>query len=254
MIKKMGGEAPKSSEEKRARKAEAQAAAEDAGELSKKKTAAAPEKEKAGDTSGETSASGEADASDQAQKKEDKSSKADKKPSEAEILKLYLQQYSAEIERLRTDLEKSDKEQEKFREAAEQYQEKLSGVVAEYENYRRRTASEKDSLYAEAVLKAVSALLPALDSLERASAFAESNPVSFRQGVEMTQRQLLEGFKSLGVSEIPAKGETFDPEKHNAVMHVEDESLGEQVVTEVLQKGYAIGDKVIRHSMVKVAN
>lgn len=97
-------------------------------------------------------------------------------------------------------------------------------------------------------------LLPALDNLQRALPYADSNPESFVQGVKMTLNQLTEGFKTLGVEEIEAGGEKFDPDLHNAVMHCEDESLGDSVITEVFQKGYKIGEKIIRHSMVKVAN
>jgi molecular chaperone GrpE len=97
-------------------------------------------------------------------------------------------------------------------------------------------------------------LLPALDSLERAIQFSASNTVSYKQGVEMTLKQLCDGFKSLGVTEIEAQGAAFNPDMHNAVMHVEDEAQGDSVVTEVFQKGYAIGERVIRHSVVKVAN
>ncbi len=84
--------------------------------------------------------------------------------------------------------------------------------------------------------------------------FADSNPESFIKGVEMTLRQLIEAFKSLGVEEIEAQDAAFDPELHDAVMHVEDENAGDSVVVEVFQKGYRLGDRIIRHSVVKVAN
>lgn len=177
-----------------------------------------------------------------------------KELSETEVLKLYLQQALGEVKRLNGELEKTKKEAADAQDKMEQVQGKLGSVVAEYENYRRRSAAEKEELYGKAVAKAVSALLPAKDSLERAVDFAATNPESFEQGVEMTLRQLNDGFKNLGVDEIEAQGVPFDPERHNAVMHVEDETLGDSVVVDVFQKGYSIGERVIRHAVVKVAN
>ena len=178
----------------------------------------------------------------------------EKELTEDEVLKLYLEHTLGELKKKQGELQAAKKEAEESLSKAEQYKQKLAGVIAEYENYRRRTAAEKENIYADAVAKAVGALLPALDSLERAVLFAKANPESFQQGVEMTLKQLTDGFKSLGVTEIEDQGGHFSPELHNAVMHVEDETLGESVITEVFQKGYRIGDRVIRHSMVKVAN
>jgi molecular chaperone GrpE len=177
-----------------------------------------------------------------------------KQPSQNEILKIYLEQSIAEIKRLKTALEVAQKEAENFETESQQLKDKLASNVAEYENFRRRTSAEKEGIFAEAVVKSAVALLPALDSLERSMGFACSNTETFTQGVEMTLRQLIVGFTSLGIAEIEAQGEKFNPEIHNAVMHVQDKSLGESVVAEVFEKGYVIGDKVIRHSMVKVAN
>jgi molecular chaperone GrpE len=177
-----------------------------------------------------------------------------KQPNANELLKIYLEQSFAEIKRLNTALEAAQKEAENFETESQQLKDKLASNVAEYENFRRRTAAEKEGIFAEAVVKSAVALLPALDSLERSMCFACSNTENFIQGVEMTLRQLICGFSSLGVAEIEAQGAKFNPEIHNAVMHVQDESLGESVVAEVFEKGYVIGDKVIRHSMVKVAN
>lgn len=181
-------------------------------------------------------------------------SDAKKEVSETDILKLYLQQTMKELDRVKGQLEAQKKQIADSDAQVSAIKEKYESVVGEYENFRRRTAQEKENLMGEAVTKAVGALLPALDNLERAVTFSESNPESYRQGVEMTLKQLSEGFAKLGVTEIEAKGSIFDPAMHNAVMHVEDDTLGESVVAEVFQKGYAIGDKVIRHSVVKVAN
>lgn len=174
--------------------------------------------------------------------------------SETEFFKLYLQQAMEELKKAKSETEEFKKQLENAQALSQRLQEKLTGLSDEYENYRRRTAAEKESLADEAVSKAVTPLLPALDSLERAMPYAEENPESFRQGVEMTFKQLTDGFKALQVEEIPADGAAFDPALHNAVMHFEDDALPENTVAEVFQKGYKIGDRVIRHAMVKVAN
>lgn len=175
--------------------------------------------------------------------------------SEAEVVKLVLQSQKAEIERLQNELDAAKADAQTHKAQADTLNQRLANTLSEYENYRRRTAAEKEALSADASAKAVKALLPALDSLVRAIDFAEADPASFRQGVEMTLKQLETGFSTLGVVEIEAEaGQAFDPDRHNAVAHVDDDSLGESVVAEVFQKGYAIGDKVIRHSVVKVAN
>jgi molecular chaperone GrpE len=177
-----------------------------------------------------------------------------KEVTETDILKIYLQQSMGELKRAKSELTVQQKEAEDAKSEAIAIKEKLESLRCEYENFRRRTAQEKENLLSDAVVKSVGALLPALDSLEKAVDFAQTNPESFKQGVEMTLKQLTDGFKALGVTEIEAQGAEFDPERHNAVMHVQDKAMSESVVAEVFQKGYAIGDKVIRHSVVKVAN
>lgn len=125
-------------------------------------------------------------------------------------------------------------------------------LVAEYDNYRKRTAKEKESIYPEAKVSVVSAFLPVLDNLERALATAGDDPIY--EGVKMISKQFTEVLKSVGVEEIPAVGEKFNPNFHNAVMHVDDDSFGENEIVEEFQKGYKIGDRIVRYSMVKVAN
>ena len=126
-------------------------------------------------------------------------------------------------------------------------------LAAEYDNYRKRTAKEKENLYANAKADTIKPFLDVYDNLERGvTQFEEGDP--HRQGLEMITKQLLDVLGKLGVAEIEALGQPFDPEKHNAVMHVEDESLGENTVAEVFQKGFTMGDKVLRFSVVKVAN
>ena len=127
-------------------------------------------------------------------------------------------------------------------------------IAAEYDNFRKRSQREREQAYTDAVSRAVTALLPTYDNLERAIK-VETADAEYKKGVEMTMTQLTESLKGLNVTVIEASaGTTFDPNFHNAVMHVEDESLGENVIAEVFQQGFQIGDKVIRHAMVKVAN
>ena len=126
-------------------------------------------------------------------------------------------------------------------------------LAAEYDNYRKRTAKEKESVYSDAKADTIKPLLAVYDNLERGVAQYDEADVH-RQGLELILRQFAEALTKLGVTEIEAQGVPFDPEKHNAVMHVEDESVGENTVIEVFQKGFMLGDKVLRFAMVKVAN
>lgn len=127
-------------------------------------------------------------------------------------------------------------------------------MAAEYDNFRKRSQREREQAHAEAVSFAVKALLPTYDNLERALK-VETTDAEYKKGVELTMNQLLDNLKSLNVTLIESgEGIAFDPNLHNAVMHVEDDSLAENVIAEVFQQGFQIGDKVIRHSMVKVAN
>ena len=126
-------------------------------------------------------------------------------------------------------------------------------LAAEYDNYRKRTAKEKESVYNDAKADTIKPLLAVYDNLERGVAqYDEAD--AHRQGLELILRQFTEALTKLGVTEIEALNQPFDPEKHNAVMHVEDETAGENTVVEVFQKGFALGDKVLRFAMVKVAN
>ncbi len=126
-------------------------------------------------------------------------------------------------------------------------------ICAEYDNFRKRTQKEKDSLYGDIRANVVTSFLPVYDNLVRALA-AETADEAYRRGVEMIMNQFNKTLEKLGVSEIKAVGEKFDPTLHNAVMHVEDETKGENEIVEEFQKGFKIGDKVVRFSMVKVAN
>ena len=126
-------------------------------------------------------------------------------------------------------------------------------LAAEFDNFRKRSVKEKDGIYDDAKCDTAAAFLPVYDNLERALK-QETADEAFKKGVEMTMNQLKGVLEKLGVTEIDALGQKFDPTLHNAVMHVEDEALGESVVAEVFQSGFQCGEKVIRFAMVKVAN
>ncbi|PRR77250.1 heat shock protein GrpE [Clostridium liquoris] len=129
---------------------------------------------------------------------------------------------------------------------------RLARTVAEYDNYRKRTAKEKEGIYTDACEDVLKLMLPVHDNLERALA-AEGNIEDLKKGVDMTVKQFNDSLEKLGVEEISIEG-GFDPNFHNAVMHVDDENYEKNVVVEVFQKGYKRGERVLRHSMVKVAN
>ncbi len=126
-------------------------------------------------------------------------------------------------------------------------------LCAEYDNYRKRTAKEKTETYGNATAKCVGDILPVLDSFERAID-AECTDESFKNGMQMIYNQFIEALKKIGVEEMKALGEEFDPNIHNAIKQEENESFGENTVCEVFQKGYMLGDRVIRHAVVAVAN
>lgn len=149
-------------------------------------------------------------------------------------------------------LKKAKDENKKLQEEINVMKDRLLRVTAEYENYRKRTTKEKEGIYSDAYVDVLKEILPILDNLERAVA-ADGSVEDLRKGIEMTIKGCKDSFSKLGVEEIDATGE-FDPNFHNAVMHVEDENLGKNAIAEVFQKGYKKDEKIIRHTMVKVAN
>jgi molecular chaperone GrpE len=132
-------------------------------------------------------------------------------------------------------------------------QDKYRRLLAEYDNFRKRSAREREGLYQDAAANTVAAMLPVLDNLERALQ-TETADEAFKKGVEITVRQFYDCLEKLKVKEIPALGEQFDPALHNAVMHVDQEGVDDNTVVEVFQKGFEMNGRVIRHAMVKVAN
>ena len=132
-------------------------------------------------------------------------------------------------------------------------EDKYLRLAAEYDNYRKRTAKEKEALWTDIKADTAAAFLPVYDNLERAMNQPTADE-AYKKGVEMTMNQLKEVFSKLGITEIPSLGEQFDPNLHNAVMHIENEELGENVISQVFQAGFRCGEKVIRFAMVQVAN
>nr|MBK5235092.1 nucleotide exchange factor GrpE [Clostridium sp.] len=182
----------------------------------------------------------------------------DETPEEAEIVEIVEDEELTEIlegekeKGMRKSKKKLEEENKKLQSEVDAFKDKLLRTTAEYENFRKRTAKEKESIYTAACADVLKEVLPVLDNLERALAI-EGSGEELRTGVDMTVRQFTDAFCKLGVEELASKGE-FDPNLHNAVMHVEDEQYGDNEIVEVFQKGYKRANKVLRHSMVKVAN
>lgn len=152
---------------------------------------------------------------------------------------------SEEIEALKKQLEEKQTELDTLND-------KYMRMAAEYDNFRRRSVKEREGVYTEAYSEAIAKVLPIIDNMERAALYTDAEKVA--EGVAMTLKTFADILEKMGITSFGEAGESFDPELHNAVMHVEDESLGENVIKEVFQKGYKKGDKVIRYAMVIVAN
>lgn len=160
--------------------------------------------------------------------------------------------YKGISEELKASNAKLSDENEKLQNELNAIKERLMRTAAEYENFRKRTAKEKEGIYTDACEDVLKNIFPVLDSLERATD-AEGSIEDLKKGIEMTVRQFKDSLTKLSVEEISTDGE-FDPNFHNAVMHVEDDKYGKNQIVEVFQKGYMKADKVLRYSMVKVAN
>lgn len=154
-----------------------------------------------------------------------------------------------------SDMSKDELEDEviALKKENDKYFKHLQRTAAEFDNYKKRVSKERDNIYALAVGDVVGEFINVLDNIDRAIA-VETVDEKMKQGVTMIHKQMLDIMKSLGVTEIPTVNETFNPEVHDAVMHIESEEYGEQIVVEELRKGYRRGDRIIRHAMVKVAN
>ena len=135
----------------------------------------------------------------------------------------------------------------------EELDDRYKRLLAEFENYKKRSQKEKESIYGMITGDVVSTMLPIMDNLEKA-ADAKTEDTKYQEGIKLVARQFQEALKTLGLEEIEAVGQRFDPEFHEAVSHVEDSTKGEQEIIQEYRKGYRIGNKVVRHSMVIVAN
>ena len=149
---------------------------------------------------------------------------------------------------------KKEKKKDKRDEQIEQLTDRVTRQMAEFENFRRRTDQEKAQMFGNGQKAIVEKILPVVDNFERGLATVEEGADPFADGMLMIYKQLLTTLEEIGVKPIEAVGQEFNPDFHNAVMHVEDEEVGENIVVEEFQKGYMMNDSVVRHSMVKVAN
>lgn len=143
---------------------------------------------------------------------------------------------------------------EKMEKELASQKDRLLRIAAEYENFRKRTEKEKASIYSDAISMAVGAILPIADSLENATKSLEDLDENYKKGLNLIVNQFNESMKKLNVESFGDKGDTFNPDLHNAVAHIEDDNLEENVIAEVFQKGYKIGDRIVRYAMVQVAN
>lgn len=144
--------------------------------------------------------------------------------------------------------------EEELQKQLDEKNDQLLRMAAEYDNFRKRSQREKEALYAECKASVINALLPVADNFDRIFANPDGTLEDYKKGVEMTFKQFSDVFKSLGIESFGEVGEEFDPNIHNAVMHTEDDSVGENTITTVIVKGYKLGDKIIRPAMVAVAN
>ncbi len=192
----------------------------------------------------------------EAKKEEIKEKKTDAEPIDNQEEKKEVREEIKE-ETKKSEEDKYEKQIEELNARVSETQDRFQRTLAEFDNFRKRTMKEKASMYDDGVRDTIEKLLPLFDNLERAIGAVEGkideNDPLFK-GVKLTEKQLKEILASIGVEEIKALGEKFDPNLHAAVAHVDDESYGENEVIIDMQKGYKYKDKVIRHSMVKVAN
>ena len=164
---------------------------------------------------------------------------------------------SEEVEETKAAEEAESKEMKELKEKLEKAEaervatnDKYLRMMAEYDNYRKRSTKEKESAYAEAYCDAIGAVLPVIDNLERALAYSEGETLT--EGVKMTLKQFEDTMERLGMKAYGERGDEFDPKIHNAIMQTEDPELGENRIAAVLQKGYCKGEKIIRHALVTV--
>lgn len=149
---------------------------------------------------------------------------------------------------------KEPTELEKLQAQLNETNEKFLRTLAEYDNYRKRSQKEKEQAYGDSKAAVLTDLLPVLDNFERAASNKEASPEDYQKGIDMIFNQFNEILKKTGVEAFGEKGEEFDPNIHSAVMHIDDENEKENIIVDVFSKGYKLGDRVLRHAIVKVAN
>ena len=149
---------------------------------------------------------------------------------------------------------KLNKKEDSYKEKIDQLEDRVKRQMAEFENFRKRTDKEKHAMFDTGAKSVIEKILPVVDNFERGLDVAEDKEDPFVQGMEKIYKQFLTALDGMGVKAIEAVGNEFNPDFHNAVMHVEDETVGENIIVEEFQKGYMYKDSVVRHSMVKVAN
>ena len=162
-----------------------------------------------------------------------------------------------EMQNTESTLSGEVKEEKTNTASAEEYYSQLQRVMADFDNYRKRVAKDKEALYTLISAELITEFLPVLDTLEKSAFTVEADDEktrAWKQGIELVCKQFEDVLKKLGAEEIKAVGEAFDPNLHDAVMHVEDDTLGENIISKELKKGYKLKDRIIRHSMVVVAN
>lgn len=162
----------------------------------------------------------------------------------------------AEVEEAEAETEEgsADDNTKALEDEVAQWKDKYMRLAAEYDNYRKRTANEKLSIYDDATAKAVTEILPVADSMQMAMANLKDADPEILKGIELVSNQLAKSFEKLKVEAYGEIGDTFDPNLHNAISKIESDDLGENTLAQIFQKGYKKGDKIIRHAMVQVAN
>lgn len=175
------------------------------------------------------------------------------KPIDPEVVETETPEVQPEV-KTAEEVAKLEADLEAARKAVDETKDQLLRTLAEYDNFRKRTEKEKAAIYDHAVKDAVSQILNVADTMEMALAHKDCDADDLRKGVEMIDKNMKDALSKLKVEAIGAVGDPFDPELHQAVSHIEDEGLGENVIAQVYQKGYRIGDKMIRHATVVVAN
>ncbi len=210
----------------------------------------AAEEMQAEETAGDSSAEAEAGKNTETDSGAEDSAKEAEAPDGEDVMDGTYTQAQENAPKKSFFKKKKDKKEEKIEELTDQ----VKRQMAEFDNFRKRTEREKSQMFDLGAKSVIEKILPVIDNFERGLAQAPEQEDPFVEGMEKIYKSMLQELESIGVKPIEAEGKEFDPNLHNAVMHVEDDSVGENIVVQELQKGYTYHDSVVRHSMVKVAN